>query len=157
MGVWQNIKNAARTDELCAITGSRYSGSALDLARNGSMRMGYNYVVPSVRADHDAASPGFIGVTLTLQNIGVAPFYYGLNVALACNGDGDAQVRRLYIYILFLSPEVPHLKSHFCVMREFQPSGRVFLTNESLGGAPVYRSHFANLLLLLLLIGVSGY
>jgi F5/8 type C domain len=46
-------------------------------------RMGYNYIVKEVSSSTSSVS-GMVDLAITIQQIGIAPFYYPLAVALSC-------------------------------------------------------------------------
>jgi hypothetical protein len=49
--------------------------------------MGYNFYVPSVTATQSSSNnAGKVDVEVTVQQIGVAPFYYDLGLGLSCSG-----------------------------------------------------------------------
>jgi Malectin domain len=66
-----------------------FVGVELENAKRAHARMGYNYQVTSV-AVSSSASPGVVVVEVTVKQIGVAPFYYPLNLALNCAGTTES-------------------------------------------------------------------
>lgn len=62
-----------------------FSGLELTNARRAHARMGYNFHVPlvSVKA---SSTPSTVDVDVTVRQIGVAPFYYDLLLAIQCSG-----------------------------------------------------------------------
>jgi hypothetical protein len=48
--------------------------------------MGYNYYVPTVAVKPSARSASAVTIDVTVQQIGVAPFYYDLGLGLRCAG-----------------------------------------------------------------------
>jgi Malectin domain len=68
-----------------AFLANNYVGAELENAKRAHARMGYNYQVTNV-AVSSSVSPGVVVVEVTVKQIGVAPFYYPLNLALNCAG-----------------------------------------------------------------------
>lgn len=62
-----------------------FTGSELANARFAHARMGYNFHVPSVSVKPSSSS-GQVDIDVTVTQIGVAPFYYDLSLALQCSG-----------------------------------------------------------------------
>lgn len=63
-----------------AFSGSGYTGQTLANARQAHAEMGYNFQVTKVAVMANAR------VDVTVKQVGVAPFYYPLNLELSCNG-----------------------------------------------------------------------
>lgn len=71
--------------------GGLAAGPALQKARHAHARLGYNFHVTSVGVAATGSSPAdakTVSVGVTVQQIGVAPFYYPLHLALTCAGGG---------------------------------------------------------------------
>jgi hypothetical protein len=70
-----------------AFNGGGYSGTEYENALRGHTLLGYNYVVTKVAAFVGAdANSGLINVAVTIEQIGVAPFYYPLSLEFGCPG-----------------------------------------------------------------------
>jgi hypothetical protein len=63
-----------------------FTGSELVNAQRAHARMGYNFYVPTVTATQSSNNAGKVDVEVTVQQIGVAPFYYDLGLGLSCSG-----------------------------------------------------------------------
>ena len=63
-----------------------YSGPDLKNARNAHARMGYNFQVMNVAVASSSTGTGTVAVDVTVEQTGVAPFYYPLSLALSCAG-----------------------------------------------------------------------
>jgi hypothetical protein len=68
-----------------AFIGSGFTGTELANARSAHARMGYNFHVFSVAVKR-LANANQVDVDVTMQQIGVAPFYYDLGLAIKCDG-----------------------------------------------------------------------
>jgi len=66
------------------VNGQPYSGSKLENALDAHVGMGYSYQVNKVAAK--AESNGKLTVDVTVEQTGVAPFYYPLDLVFRCNG-----------------------------------------------------------------------
>jgi Malectin domain len=64
---------------------STLQGEELNRARRAHARMGYNFEVSNV-AVSQSSSAGRVVVDVTVKQVGVAPFYYPLSLALNCQG-----------------------------------------------------------------------
>lgn len=62
-----------------------FSGIELANARHVHARMGYNFYISSISVK-TSATAGQVDVDVSLAQIGVAPFYYDLRLALSCPG-----------------------------------------------------------------------
>jgi len=69
-----------------------YTGVDLDNARAAAALMGYNFVVSSVAAAESVLVPGSVDFIVEVTQIGVAPFYYDLSLALNCANLGEPLV-----------------------------------------------------------------
>jgi hypothetical protein len=54
--------------------------------------MGYNYMIRKIAASTNVAQTSFVDITVTIQQKGVAPFYYPLNLVMTCPGMVQKQV-----------------------------------------------------------------
>ncbi len=64
--------------------GSGYKGTELANARKAHVHMGYNFQVTKVTAAKETSST--ISLSVTVKQIGIAPFYYPLSLGLDCIG-----------------------------------------------------------------------
>jgi hypothetical protein len=64
---------------------SPYSGKELENARRAHASMGYNFQITRVAVASGSVA-GTATVDVTVQQVGVAPFYYPLSLALKCQG-----------------------------------------------------------------------
>lgn len=67
-----------------------YAGADLERARASGDGMGYAFVVAGAAAA--AGPPRFVDVALTVEQAGVAPFYYPLELRLGCPGGFDGNL-----------------------------------------------------------------
>ncbi len=74
-----------------AFAGNGYTGTELANARRAHAYMGYNFQVTKVTAAEETSST--ISVSVTIKQIGLAPFYYPLNLGLNCRGMKLKRVR----------------------------------------------------------------
>jgi hypothetical protein len=63
-----------------------FIGAELANVRSAHARMGYNFYISSVSVKDSKLAPGSVAIGVTLMQIGVAPFYYDLNLTLQCSG-----------------------------------------------------------------------
>jgi len=70
------------------VNGQPYTGSKLDKALDAHVGMGYNYEVKKVAAKN--TGNGKVTIDVTVEQTGVAPFYYDLDLVLSCDGTTEA-------------------------------------------------------------------
>jgi hypothetical protein len=63
-----------------------FQGDELSNAMYAHARMGYNFYVPTVGVKVSSSSTRNVDVDVTVQQIGVAPFYYDLDLGIQCTG-----------------------------------------------------------------------
>jgi hypothetical protein len=63
----------------------KYEGDELRNALFASTRMGYNFVVRKVDVAKSTATPNAVDVDVTVEQVGIAPFYYPLSLVLDCD------------------------------------------------------------------------
>lgn len=68
--------------------GEPITGNELQTALDAHVEMGYNYRVSKVAATSNGSSK--VTVDVTVEQIGVAPFYYALNLVLKCDGTTES-------------------------------------------------------------------
>ena len=79
-----NVTHATYMLHHNAFVGSGYTGAELANARKAHAHMGYNFQVTKVAAAKDTSST--ISLSVTVKQIGIAPFYYPLSLGLGCEG-----------------------------------------------------------------------
>lgn len=62
-----------------------YSGNTLTRATLASQSLGYAFIVSQVQVA-EGASQDKVAITITIKQMGVAPFYYPLDLTLSCSG-----------------------------------------------------------------------
>jgi Malectin domain len=67
-----------------AFMSNSYVGAELENAKKAHARMGYNFHLSNVAIS--ASTAGTVIVNVTIKQVGVAPFYYPLSLALNCSG-----------------------------------------------------------------------
>jgi hypothetical protein len=63
-----------------------FEGAELSNAMYAHARMGYNFYVPTIGVKVSSSSNRNVDVDVTVQQIGVAPFYYDLDLGIQCTG-----------------------------------------------------------------------
>lgn len=81
-----NVTHATYMFHHGAFKNGGFSGIELVNALHAHARMGYNFHVQSVAVRGSTTFTGFVDMDVTLKQIGVAPFYYDLSLALGCTG-----------------------------------------------------------------------
>lgn len=80
-----NITHATYMFHHAAFLDGGFKGAELVNARSAHARMGYNFYVPDISAKASSLV-GKVDINVTVTQIGVAPFYYELNLGIQCPG-----------------------------------------------------------------------
>jgi Malectin domain len=67
-----------------AFISGNFVGTELENAKKAHARLGYNFYLSNVAVS--ASTGGTVIVDVTIKQVGVAPFYYPLSLALSCSG-----------------------------------------------------------------------
>lgn len=71
-----------------------YNGAELDNAIASHARLGYNFLISRVAAAKRENDAYYIDIAVDLRQIGVAPFYYDLDLALDCDGLSEPLIHK---------------------------------------------------------------